>query len=52
VRNDIYSLFHAERRDLPNTDWIDAREVSLPCGWWVGAADQDRIVETLKKAVQ
>lgn len=52
VRNDIYSMFNAERRPLPNTDWFDARELSLPCGWWVDPAEQDRIIETLKKAVQ
>ncbi|RED44310.1 dTDP-4-amino-4,6-dideoxygalactose transaminase [Aestuariispira insulae] len=52
VRNDCYSMFDADRRDLPNTDWFDAREVSIPCGWWVDQNDQDYIIEILKKAVQ
>jgi dTDP-4-amino-4,6-dideoxygalactose transaminase len=52
VRNDLYSMFNAERRALPNTDWFDAREVSVPCGWWVEQEQQDYIVETLKRAAQ
>jgi dTDP-4-amino-4,6-dideoxygalactose transaminase len=52
VRNDHYSMFGAERRDLPNTDWFDAREMSIPCGWWVGQEDQELIVDVLKKAAR
>ena len=52
VRNDHYSMFKGDLRELPNTDWIDQRELSLPCGWWVDQADQDYIIDTLKKAVQ
>jgi perosamine synthetase len=52
VRNDHYSMFGADRRDLPNTDWVDARELSIPCGWWVEQEDQDRIIDVLKKAVR
>ena len=52
VRNDIYSMFAGERRDLPNTDWVDACELSLPCGWWVNEEIQDYIIDEVKKAVQ
>lgn len=52
VRNDHYSMFDAERRALPNTDWFDARELSLPCGWWVEREQQEFIIETVRKAVQ
>ena len=52
VRNDHYSMFGADRRNLPNTDWFDARELSIPCGWWVGQDDQDRIIDVLKKAAR
>lgn len=52
VRNDHYSMFASGRRELPNTDWFDARELSIPCGWWVKEDDQARIIEILKKAVQ
>lgn len=52
VRNDNYTMFAADRRSLPNTDWFDAREISIPCGWWVDQNDQERIIAVLKKAVQ
>ncbi len=52
VRNDHYSIFSTNRRHLPNTDWIDARELSIPCGWWIDEDDQDYIIDILKKAVQ
>ncbi len=52
VRNDHYSMFGTCDHKLPNTDWFDARELSLPCGWWVEEDDHDYIVDVLKKAVQ
>ena len=52
VRNDHYTMFGADRRKLPNTDWFDARELSIPCGWWVEQDDQDRIIDVLRKAVR
>ena len=52
VRNDHYSMFKTEQRDLPNTDWFDAHELTIPCGWWVGQEEQDRIIEVLKRAVR
>lgn len=51
VRNDHYSMFDSVRCDLPNTDWFNARELSIPCGWWVEQDDQDYIIEKLLKAV-
>jgi perosamine synthetase len=52
VRNDHYSMFKSDKRLLPNTDWFDARELSIPCGWWVGQDEQARIIDVLKKAVK
>lgn len=49
VRNDHYTMFGKNKRRLPNTDWFDARELSLPCGWWVGENERERIIEALKK---
>jgi perosamine synthetase len=52
VRNDYYSMFGADQRNLPNTDWFDARELSIPCGWWVDEEDQAKIIDVLKRAVR
>jgi dTDP-4-amino-4,6-dideoxygalactose transaminase len=51
VRNDIYTMFNSEKRRLPYVDWFDAREVAIPCGWWVDSNDQERIVEIIASAV-
>ena len=52
VRNDRYSMFQSGNKLLPNTNWFDARELSIPCGWWIDQNDQDKIVEIIKKAAR
>ena len=52
VRNDRYSMFTSDSRELPNTDWFDARELSIPCGWWLKEDDQVRIIEILKRVAR
>ena len=48
LRNDRYAVFAAARADLPGTDDFDAENLSLPCGWWVDAADIQRIADVLR----
>ena len=48
-RNDIYSIFKKFKKDLPGVDYYAARELSLPCGWWVKQGDIKRIVSIIKK---
>ncbi len=48
-RNDMYSIFKRFKRKLPGVDYYVARELSLPCGWWVGKQDMERIVSIIKK---
>lgn len=50
-RNDVYSIFKQSRRDLPGVDYYDARELSLPCGWWVTQKNIKRIAEIIKTNV-
>jgi dTDP-4-amino-4,6-dideoxygalactose transaminase len=52
VRNDRYSIFQSGNKLLPNTNWFDARELSIPCGWWIEQNDQDKIVDIIKKAAR
>jgi perosamine synthetase len=47
-RNDIYSMFGDSRRPLPNTDYFSARELCIPCGWWVGPEEQARIAGIIR----
>jgi len=47
-RNDEYSIFEKYRNDdLPGLDRFAAGMVCIPCGWWVTAADQLRIIEAV-----
>lgn len=35
VPNDDYACFAAYRRELPGVRAFSARQISLPCGWWL-----------------
>lgn len=49
VRNDTYTCFgSAARPALPGTDAFDAQNLSIPCGWWVGPSERERIALRLR----
>jgi perosamine synthetase len=48
-RNDAHSVFAASRRSLPGVDAFSARVVHLPCGWWVGEEERERIVDAVRE---
>ncbi len=48
LRNDRYSCFPPAARQLPGVDAFDADNLCLPCGWWVGAREGERIVACLR----
>ena len=48
-RNDVWSMFAASKRDLPNVDYFAARELSLPCGWWVSDEEVERICGVIRQ---
>jgi dTDP-4-amino-4,6-dideoxygalactose transaminase len=50
LRNDRYSCFAASRRDgaLPGVDLFDRENLSIPCGWWVGDEDRERIARCIR----
>ena len=50
-RNDSYSLFKKFKRDLPAVDYYSTRELSLPCGWWVGEKEIRRIAGIIKNSI-
>lgn len=49
-RNDRYSGMPAERRTLPGINEVERDVLAIPCGWWLGAADLDRIEEAVATA--
>ena len=44
ARNDLHSAFAYARRPLPGVDAFAARQVSIPCGWWVGDKERAQII--------
>ena len=48
-RSDTHSIFGTSKRNLPNMDKWYKEFVHIPCGWWVGDEERERIVETIKK---
>lgn len=48
-RSDTHSIFKASRRELPHMEEFYRHFVHIPCGWWVGVGERERIVETIKK---
>ncbi len=48
-RNDHHSVFAAARTPLPGLDAFTERMVHIPCGWWVGDDDRERIVEAVRE---
>jgi dTDP-4-amino-4,6-dideoxygalactose transaminase len=47
--NHLHSAFEAMRRPMPGLDRYYRRLTHLPCGWWVGDADRERIVAALSR---
>lgn len=48
-RNDTHSVFAKSRCPLPMLDQFYSEFVHIPCGWWIGDEDRERIVDTIKK---
>lgn len=48
LRNDGYSCFGGGVRELPGGAAFDALNLSIPCGWWVGDAERESVVECLR----
>jgi len=47
-RNDRHSVFAASRCDLPKLDHFYGSMLHIPCGWWVGDAERERIADALR----
>ena len=48
LRNDAYTCFGEGGRELPGVALFDAQNISLPCGWWVGGEERERVVACLR----
>jgi len=48
-RNDRHSVFAASRCELPGLDRFYDAMLHIPCGWWVGDAERERIAGALRQ---
>ncbi len=48
-RNDRHSVFAASRCELPGLDRFYGAMLHIPCGWWVGDAERERIAGALRQ---
>ncbi|MFM9967786.1 MAG: DegT/DnrJ/EryC1/StrS family aminotransferase [Burkholderiales bacterium] len=50
LRNDHYSCFDAFKspHPLPGVEVFDGENLSIPCGWWVGEAEREKIVDCFR----
>lgn len=46
-RNDLHTVFSASRVELPGLDAFSERMVHIPCGWWVGEEERQRVVAAI-----
>lgn len=48
LRADRFSCFGGVPADLPGAALFENENLSIPCGWWVGDADRERIAATIR----
>jgi perosamine synthetase len=48
-RNDLHDYLNDFHQHLPSLDKFYSKLVHIPCGWWVGKEERERIVSTIKK---
>lgn len=50
LRNDrLHCFAPAPTQELPGVDQFDAGNLSIPSGWWVGEAEREQIVRTIRE---
>lgn len=47
-RSDTHSVFSSSKRYLPGMEKWDEEFVHIPCGWWVGEEEREKIVRAIK----
>lgn len=47
LRNDGFTCFGHQPANLPGTELFDSHNISIPCGWWVGEQERERVVQCI-----
>ena len=48
ARNDTHAAFHFPNGPLPGVDVFASRNVAIPVGWWLSAADRRHVIEAVR----
>lgn len=48
LRNDKYTCFENRQCKLPGVSEFDMHNICIPCGWWVGAEERERIANCIR----
>lgn len=48
-RNDDHTVFTKFKKKLPGLDEHLRRVVHLPCGWWVGNEERERVIKAMRR---
>ena len=48
-RSDHHDYLNDFHQDLPELDKFYSKLVHIPCGWWVGKEEREKIADTIKK---
>lgn len=48
ARNDLYTCVREFTRPLPVLDSVYGSILCIPCGWWIGDEDRNKIVDAIK----
>lgn len=48
LRNDGFSCFGRGQVDLPGSAFFDSNNLSIPCGWWMGEKELERVVQCIR----
>lgn len=51
IPNHNYTCFDKSKTELPETEYFSKHQISLPCGWWLTAADVKHIAQTLETVI-
>lgn len=49
MRSDGYTCFQPASRELPGVAAFDEENLSIPCGWWIGEAEREFVVDCIRK---
>lgn len=49
IRNDLHPAFGRSAEPLAGVDAFSSTMVHIPCGWWVGEVERDRILNAIRE---